>query len=244
MKHETERSRSYSRQGAKTMKRYRTTNDDDADFEIVNGRKILRDGHRYRRAGGLLMMDSSPCDLRQPSRRPLIVDAGGKPHGLSQPGWRIPAQDARSLGGRVVNASNNRAARQAAYDSYHAALESAWKHPAGLGDADLSAYGAGETGRHASGNESDDEGAPCTCKGGKYVEYFGSPGHIKNGICVPDDLDTEPDDDDDEDAGTEQQTSDANRTNIRAVQQAHSENMEQLYSLRDAELESAWRGDK
>jgi hypothetical protein len=100
------------------MKRYRTTNNHDRNPFDRNG--LLRPGRSYRTS--MRFMDSAmPRDLRQPSHRPLIVDAGNKP------GWRIPAQDARPLIGRVVTDAGNRAARQAAYDTYHTTLENAWR---------------------------------------------------------------------------------------------------------------------
>jgi hypothetical protein len=51
---------------------------DDSDFEIINGKKCLRDGHRYR-AGPITMMDSLPRDGYGPVR---ITDGSGdaSPH--------------------------------------------------------------------------------------------------------------------------------------------------------------------
>jgi hypothetical protein len=82
----------------------------------------------------------------------------------------------------------NVAQRQQAHDAYLDELTNAWR-----GDA----VGEGP------------EGSVCTVKGAAYPALFGSPGHIKNGVCVPDQLaadarakpdpEEDPDDDDEDD---------------------------------------------
>jgi hypothetical protein len=112
------------------MKHHHINND---DYEIVNGRKVLKDGRVYR--AKMTLMDSG----HRVSHRPVfarVTDATGDPLGLHKPGWRVPAQDARDPLARHVVTD---AARQAVLDArqhYLDELTSAWKHPPGLRDID------------------------------------------------------------------------------------------------------------
>jgi hypothetical protein len=90
------------------MKHHHINND---DYEIVNGRKVLKDGRVYR--AKMTLMDSG----HRVSHRPVfarVTDATGDPLGLHKPGWRVPAQDARDPLARHVVTD---AARQAVLDA-------------------------------------------------------------------------------------------------------------------------------
>jgi hypothetical protein len=109
---------------------------DDADFEIIAGRKCLRDGKRYR-SGGLTMMDSSTTMdgyQRMLDGRPARITGGsGDPLGCHKPGWRVFDFD-----DAAANDAKAEARRR-----YEQELCDAWR-----GDA---------------GNEGMVEGAACIC---------------------------------------------------------------------------------
>jgi hypothetical protein len=98
------------------MKNHHNTND---DYEIINGRKILKDGRTYR--ARMTMMDSAMPHRPSFAR---VTDGTGDPMGLHRPGWRVPAQDARPLVGHVVTDAVANARRQYVTD-----LENAWRTP-------------------------------------------------------------------------------------------------------------------
>jgi hypothetical protein len=108
---------------------------------------------------------------------------------LHRPGHRFASAD----GGVRVTVAD---VREQAYRSYEDAMSSAWKRTA-------DAEGA--------------EGAACTVKNSAYPRSFGSAGHIKNGVCVPDQSRDSRDD------GEHQQT------------------LDELYLERDREMANAWR---
>jgi hypothetical protein len=75
------------------MRHHHTTNDED--FEIINGKKCLRDGHRYR-VGPITMMDSLPRGGHGPVR---ITDGG---LGLHRPVYRQFNFDEKSYGAMTM----------------------------------------------------------------------------------------------------------------------------------------------
>ena len=109
----------------------------------------------------------------------------------NRPGWRI------------ADSAINRQAVRDARARYLSDLQSAYKNPS--------------TGFGVQGAIGSQEGQPCTCRNAEYPEYFGAPGHLRNGVCVsdradaaPDETDPrkrrvweEPDEDDDDDADEE-----------------------------------------
>jgi flagellar biosynthesis GTPase FlhF len=92
-------------------------------------RGLLVDGGRYR--ASVTMLDSAP--VRDTPRRPLIGDGttDQRQLGLHKPGWRVPAQDARTP---LLRSVFGDAQRQAAYDAYDERLENQWRGDA-VGDA-------------------------------------------------------------------------------------------------------------
>jgi hypothetical protein len=160
------------------------------------------------------------------NQRARITDATGGTAGLGRPGYRIPVSDSPL----VALAAANR--RQAAYDSYERALVNAWKAKDAAPD---------ET-------ESDDEGAICTVMNDDYPLYYGSPGHIRNGICVPDDLEDDiqdakrrrkPDDDEEEEDIADPQSDRARTVDQQA--RDHKARMARIYADHDQQLREAWR---
>jgi hypothetical protein len=86
---------------------------DDSDFEIVNGKKVLKDNRTYR--AKMVLMDAAPDN----QRRSRIVDAAqpGDPYGTHRPGYRV--FDVDDTGGRKAIAD--------AHEAYLFDLENAWR---------------------------------------------------------------------------------------------------------------------
>jgi hypothetical protein len=118
---------------------------DDDNFEIINGKKCLRDGGRLRVRTAF--MDSVQRSVRQAfgDQRPRIVDSDGGTLGLHKPGHRF-ANDAAAI--KAVHAVKD------AYDEYESWVTSQWQ---GLNPK-----------RVRDGRPGD----PCTCKGEDYPDYF------------------------------------------------------------------------
>ena len=92
------------------MKRYPN---DDSDFEIIQGKKVLKDNRVYRAI--MVLMDAAPDN----QRRSRIVDAAqpGDPYGTHRPGYRV--FDVDDTGGRKAIAD--------AHEAYLFDLENAWR---------------------------------------------------------------------------------------------------------------------
>ena len=88
--------------------------DDDA-YEIINGKKVLKDGARVH---------VTLIDAERARRRVRLTDAAGRsdPFAFSKPGYRLTA-DAGAYD-----------ERQAAYDAYLQELTTAWRRGAGKED--------------------------------------------------------------------------------------------------------------
>jgi hypothetical protein len=86
---------------------------DDSDFHIVNGKKVLKDNRVYR--AKMVLMDAAPDN----QRRSRIVDAAqpGDPYGTHRPGYRV--FDVDDTGGRKAIAD--------AHEAYLFDLENAWR---------------------------------------------------------------------------------------------------------------------
>jgi hypothetical protein len=76
----------HNKSGVQQMKRYHNRINDDAFEE----RGLLKDGHVYRPAGGLMMMDGAMP--RRPNFSPVST-LDGDPMSLHRPGWPVPARD-------------------------------------------------------------------------------------------------------------------------------------------------------
>jgi Phage Terminase len=112
----------------------------DDDFEIVNGRKILKDGHKFRVPARL--MDSAP--------KPRIADGGGGTAGLNRPGYRVVSD--------TKQAAIAAAKRHAAYADYERALCDEYKAHASP-PAGAYPYTAAAVGKSCDGSvPSDHEG--------------------------------------------------------------------------------------
>jgi hypothetical protein len=98
-----------------------------------------------------------------------------------------------------------RDAKQKARDAYERDLVNAWR----------------------DGGSEGAEGSICTVQNDTYPERFGSPGHIKNGICTPDD----------------ELQSDARRKAMTTdeIARDHQRNMSNIYQAYDTSLCDAWR---
>ncbi len=64
--------------------------------------------------------------------------------------------------------------KRQAYADYDNDLTNAWRNEQDDGD-----FGSGDLGNGR-------EGDVCTCRDAEYRLDFGAPGHIRNGVCVPD----------------------------------------------------------
>lgn len=223
------------------MKRQHQQLNDDAFDE----RGLLRDGATYR--ASVTLMDAAPAP-RTDKRRPLLArigDGTNSPVGLNKPGWRVPSRDAEAQWPRHGISIADRQKVLDAREQYDAQLTSAWRNPLGLKDADDPIIGAGERGgRGGRGLKQTigegEEGSVCTVKNSRYAAYFGAPGHVKNGICTPDELNGNGDDDDDDD-NTVNQTSDAKHHTVDALQRHHDQKLDPLYDDYDHELTQKWR---
>jgi hypothetical protein len=101
-------------------------NDEDNIFETINGKKILRDGKRYR-SGPVTMMDGYQRMLDgRPAR---ITDATGGNRGLHRPGYRIFDFDDAAA----------RDTREAAHREYVDYITNAYKQPQRVRDQDIRA---------------------------------------------------------------------------------------------------------
>jgi hypothetical protein len=206
------------------MKRKHHYNDDD--FE--NG--MLRDGKTYR-AGSVMFMDSHRTshrphrdDRARGMQRMIdgnpakIIDASGDRLGLHRPGFRVMDFDDEIA----------RAAIADAHEKYLDDLTSAWKH---LGDT-----------RDAVGEGA--EGSACTVKNAEYAAYVGGPGHIKNGVCVPDDELGDDGDDDANDYEDHAPRRAADAASVRKLQAVHDQELDAIYNQLDQELSQAYRNNK
>jgi hypothetical protein len=205
---------------------------------------------RHTSADDFEMIAGKKCLKDQRTYRAglTMMDAAPKTHlhdGHGNPVGHRP-------GFAIATNPTNVAQRQAAYDAYSRDLETAWR-----GDA----VGEGK------------EGDSCTVKGAAYAAYIGSPGHIKNGVCVPDQLaadarpkadpEDDPDDEGDDDDNevrdtrrrrrwTERDPAGRERGSLteedsRGVAQRmrdHQANMERIYQDQDYELTQAWRNPR
>ena len=111
----------------------------------------------------------------------------------------------------VSDASDANDARDAAYRLYDEQLTNAWRT-------------GGVEGR---------EGAVCTVRNGEYPEHFGAPGHIRDGVCTPDELL-------DEDELRDMRPLRDGLT-LDQLQFAHKERTGRAYQAYDEELRNVWR---
>jgi hypothetical protein len=111
-----------SKHGANNkMKHHRTIDADD--FEIINGKKCLKDGRTYR-AGPVTLMDSAmQRDMRNFDR---VTDLHDSKYGLHRPGFR---QLSDSNTGSRLWLDARRKAIEAAYAVYDADLANSYKNP-------------------------------------------------------------------------------------------------------------------
>jgi hypothetical protein len=105
------------------MKQYHTNDD---DFEIINGKKYLRDGHRYR-AGPITMMDSLPRDGHGPV---CITDGSGASLPRVHDGTGDSGLAMHRPGFRVTDAPLSDEL-QRAHDAYEHDLTTAWRRGTG-----------------------------------------------------------------------------------------------------------------
>jgi hypothetical protein len=211
-------------------RRYR--NRDADDFEIVNGKPILRDGHIYRTH--LRMMDARSVGDSGPMKISTLDGKSGV--ALNRPGWRCLLED--DAGAQ---------AKQRAYDAYRRDLENSYKRPVGMGSVPGVETGQGEGSPRGSVSVPDPLGPyglyPFTPEAvGAACTIDGRPGRLKRKgnwlICTPLDDDADADDADD----TEKATSDA-RT-VAQQTRDHQNRMDRIYSAIDADLEQQWRNGK
>jgi hypothetical protein len=89
------------------MRNHQSTTDDDA-YEIINGKKVLKDGARVH---------VTLIDAERARRRARLTDAAGRsdPLAFSKPGYRLAA-DAGAYD-----------ERQAAYDAYLEEKQNEWR---------------------------------------------------------------------------------------------------------------------
>jgi hypothetical protein len=216
--------------------------DDDDAFELIDGKKVLRDGRRLRvplmfRDGvnpALTALQRSVASRHQLSDEELASCRPGFRYG------RRSALDRQAMSD----------AKAEAYALYDAELRQKYLTPEGLG-GDPRITGAGSRG--AIGQR---EGDVCTVRGPEFASAFGSPGHLRmrNGqlVCVPDnardisrsrsdakarlrsplDPDEDDDDEDDDDRSVAQAASD------------HQARMKLIYDELDRELEAESRNVK
>jgi hypothetical protein len=95
----------------------------DDDFEIVRGKKVLKDGRIFRTK--MTAMDNAM------SHRPIarVTTADGDPLSMHRPGWRLAAtHEARDPLARHVVTDADRQAIIDARQQYEDELTSAWQH--------------------------------------------------------------------------------------------------------------------
>jgi hypothetical protein len=138
----------------------RRNRNDDADYEYIDGKRILKDGRTYR-AGPVTLMDSLQRAVSRNSSPARITTADGRSGiALNKPGFRILAED---------DAGAYHRAR--AYREYETQLCDAWRGPvADLYDPHVD---FGERGTVAA-----KEGRPCTRNGFPGVLRRGSDGEM------------------------------------------------------------------
>jgi hypothetical protein len=81
------------------------------------------------------------------------------------------------------------------------------------------------TGFGSKGPRGEAEGSACTVKGAEYPDFFGAPGTIVNGRCVPNDL----------------RSKRRDTMTVDQIARSHSARMARIYAMHDAELANAWR---
>jgi hypothetical protein len=111
---------------------------DDDDYEIVNGKKIVKDGRHVRVP--MHMMDGIQHGVAAHFGR--VTDAAGGSEGLGRPGFRL-------------NAAHDAAARRRLYDQYDEDIGQQWKNPPQMHFA-----GEGDVCTVRGPEYPDDEGSP------------------------------------------------------------------------------------
>ncbi len=185
--------------------------------QALDHRGTLKDGTSMRTP--LTLRDGKPnpalTDLqRSVASRGHVTDAIGS-SAFNRPGFRITTDAAL------------RDAREAAYRDYDDALvNSTYKTPPGFG-GDPRITGQGEHGQRGQR-----EGDACTVRNAEFPEFVGAPGHIRNGVCVPDELDED---------GEETPRRRADHRSVDQIASEHRARMAKLYDAIDAELCQAYR---
>jgi hypothetical protein len=123
---------------------------------------ILKDGRTVR-------VSMQMRDATMMHRANSVTDGTGDSLGLHRPGYRV-------IGDTVA-----RDAKANALRDYEKRLTSAWRDDNGDPDDDGDDNGVGSI--EFMGAQ---EGDLCTVRNAQYPLSFGSPGHIRNGICTPD----------------------------------------------------------
>jgi hypothetical protein len=190
--------------------------DEDGEDEAFDERGLLRDGHSFRVPHR--MADSAA--FPRPRHRSYATDAGGSTMGLHRPGYRPPAGG--HAGDRaLLDAMKDEAERER--DRYIHDISNAWRHR-----------------DQAQSSEADDD-AEVEARAGAIRNALLSRGHAPGDVeAYLNDLD----DDDvlDGDIGDHVQAFEGR--DAKTVAAARRQRLEQIYALRDYELQNAWRKGK
>jgi hypothetical protein len=168
------------------------------DEAFSNG--VLRDGVVL--SVPTAMRDSITRQRAAAKRAVRVTDAFGGEAGR-RPGFAFAVKD---------QAASD--AKREAYRNYETRVTNQWRDQ-GESDDDVNEFFAS--------NGDFIEGAVCTVKGPEYPDDFGAPGHIRNGICVPDRL------------------GQRDGLSIRDAVRDHCKRMESVYRQVDERVSNAWR---
>jgi hypothetical protein len=190
--------------------------DEDEDFEIINGKPVLRDQHRIR---------VRLADAQRSRDRASLTDGRGAPHMVGhRPGF-IMSRDARQQD-----------AREEAYRAYERDLSLAYLARAykDQGDDPVTGFGSSGPRGSASGEPAgaypyrpELVGTPCTQD--DFAGTLQRRGDFLVCVVNKDDDKSDP------------ELAQSDRRTVANIQKAHAQKMEALYQSLDQELASRWR---
>jgi hypothetical protein len=195
---------------------YQTNEDDDEAWEIVNGRRVLRDMHRVR---------VRLADAQRSRERPRVTDSLGRPPG-NRPGFLV--------------SDHGRQAKAQAYADYENWTANRWRDqddPNGAGSGGPRGFGNPPPGAYplsafAEGTSCTVDGSPGTLR--RKGDWL---------VCIPNrqGFNGAANGDDEPDPDLDPEMAQSDRRSVADIQKAHAQNMARLIAERDAETQNAWR---
>jgi hypothetical protein len=185
--------------------------DEDEDFEIINGKRVLRDQHRIR---------VRLADAQHSRARASLTDGRGAPHMVGhRPGFII-SRDARQQD-----------AREQAYLDYQNWVGNRWRDQ----DEDDDPPNGPPAGAYPYTASA--EGGACTING--FSGTLRRKGDWL--VCIPNRQGFNGAANGDEDPDLDPEMAQSDRRSVADIQKAHAQNMARLIAERDAETQNAWR---